>query len=148
MDSVFLQEYSDLIDNELQAVIKNLNNVPESSLWETRGTITNSAGVLAQHLTGNLNHYIGYALGNTDYTRNRDIEFERSNKTKADLADALEKTRLMIQNVIPSLDAERLNKPFPIENAGSVSTSKMLLKIIQHLSYHSGQLNYLSRILS
>ncbi len=147
MKSVFLQEYSDLIDIELKSVIKSLKNVPESSLWETRGTIANSAGVLAQHLTGNLNHYIGSALGNTDYKRNRDIEFKKSDKTKADLVDALEKTRIMIQKVIPSIDPELLNKPFPIENADSVSTSKMLLKIIQHLSYHSGQLNYLSRIL-
>ncbi len=77
MKSAFLQEYSDLIDIELQAVIKNLKNVPESSLWETRGTIANSAGVLAQHLTGNLNHYIGFTLGNSGYKRNRDMRIPK-----------------------------------------------------------------------
>ena len=41
----------------------------ERLLWETRGGITNSAGNLALHLCGNLQHFIGARLGNTGYVR-------------------------------------------------------------------------------
>ena len=51
----------------------------ESNLWITDKLVSNSAGNLALHLVGNLNHFIGTALGNTGYVRQRDLEFSLKN---------------------------------------------------------------------
>ena len=34
----------------------------ESTIWHTDGAISNSAGNLCKHLTGNLRHFIGHIL--------------------------------------------------------------------------------------
>ena len=47
----------------------------ESLLWQTPGTISNSAGNLCLHLAGNLQTYIGRELGGTGYLRDRPAEF-------------------------------------------------------------------------
>lgn len=147
MDQNFLEVYAELVDRELQAVIKNLDNVSDNDLWKTKGSISNSAGVLAQHLVGNLNYYIGFVLGDTGYVRKRDLEFQPSDKTKSGLIEALENTRNMVGNVIPKIDPALLEKPYPVDNTGNVDTQTMLMRMFIHLGYHSGQLNYLSRIL-
>ena len=146
-ESSFLEEYRTLMDNELRDVIKNLQAVPEQRLWTTKGRISNSAGVLAQHLAGNLNYYIGTALGNTGYVRTREAEFQKSDKKRSELIQLLENTRIMTGKVIPNIDSSQLDKPFPLENDPKISTRLTLLKMLKHLSYHNGQLNYLSRIL-
>ncbi|MGB5288816.1 MAG: hypothetical protein WBN42_10030, partial [Ignavibacteriaceae bacterium] len=42
----------------------------EENLWKISGDIKNSAGNLCLHLCGNLQHFIGAVLGNSDYIRN------------------------------------------------------------------------------
>ena len=47
----------------------------ENKLWIIKSEINNSAGNLCLHLIGNLNHFIGATLGNSDYKRDRNSEF-------------------------------------------------------------------------
>ena len=67
----------------LRNEIELYNN--EDNLWEIEKNITNSAGNLCLHLIGNLNTYIGIEIGETDYIRNRELEFSLKNIPKADL---------------------------------------------------------------
>ena len=59
--------------NKLKAEIELYKS--ESNLWLLEKGINNTAGNLALHLIGNLNHFIGAVLGNTGYVRQRDLEF-------------------------------------------------------------------------
>ena len=47
----------------------------DADLWVAAQGTANSAGNLCQHLTGNLKHFIGAILGESDYVRDRDAEF-------------------------------------------------------------------------
>ena len=47
----------------------------EEKIWAVDKDIANSAGNLCLHLVGNLNTFIGVQLGDSNYIRNRDLEF-------------------------------------------------------------------------
>ena len=65
-----------LFERDLEALKTEIQAYSaEAALWKVQGTIKNSAGNLALHLAGNLQHFIGAILGNTGYIRNRDYEF-------------------------------------------------------------------------
>src|SRR5260370_35742116 len=47
----------------------------EQEFWAKPVEPGNSVGHLAQHLAGNLNHFVGAQLGQTRYVRDREREF-------------------------------------------------------------------------
>lgn len=120
----------------------------ENDLWIKQGSITNSAGNLALHLSGNLNHFIGFGIGNTGYIRNREAEFNTQSVPREELLIQLERTINVVKNAIANLSVEDFEKPFPIEKQGEIfSTNYMLLHLLTHLNYHLGQINYHRRMI-
>lgn len=120
----------------------------EKSLWETKEGITNSAGNLALHLIGNLNHFIGATLGNTNYVRKRDEEFSLKNIPRDKLISGINEVKEIIKNTLSKLSQEELQKDFPIKIRDEVfSTQSMLVYLLAHLNYHLGQINYLRRMM-
>ena len=134
---------------------KNLNKLieelesfqDESNIWKTVDGITNSAGNLALHLDGNLNHFIGQLLGSSGYVRNREAEFSKTGISREVLIDALKKTVTIVTNTLESLTDEKLGEIYPFELFGKQPTSFYLLHFYGHLTYHLGQVNYLRRFL-
>jgi len=121
----------------------------EADLWKVTEGINNSAGNLALHLTGNLNHFIGAVLGDTGYIRNRDSEFTTKGISKTELITSLEYTIKTIKQTFDKFSEEDLQKKFPLEKHGKeVTTGHMLLHLLTHLNYHLGQLNYHRRLLT
>jgi Protein of unknown function (DUF1572) len=120
----------------------------EDNLWVIKEGISNSAGNLTLHLLGNLNHFIGSAIGHSGYVRYRDDEFALKNIPRADLVTSIENCILMVKNTIYKLTAEDFEKLFPIEIFGKpLTTGFMLLHLTTHLAYHLGQINYHRRLL-
>ena len=121
----------------------------ENSLWIIKKEISNSAGNLCLHLIGNLNHFIGTALGNSGYVRDRDNEFSAKNIPRAELVSEIEKTIETVTKTLKKLSAEDFEKDFPLEKHGKiVKTDFMLLHLITHFNYHLGQINYHRRLIS
>ncbi len=121
----------------------------EADLWKVTEGINNSAGNLALHLTGNLNHFIGAVLGDTGYIRNRDSEFTTKGISKTELITSLEYTIKTIKQTFDKFSEEDLQKKFPLEKHGKeVTTGHMLLHLLTHLNYHLGQLNYHRRMIA
>jgi len=119
----------------------------ENSLWIIKKEISNSAGNLCLHLIGNLNHFIGTALGNSGYVRDRDNEFSAKNISRAELISEIEKTIETITKTLKKLLTEDFEKDFPLEKHGIiVKTDFMLLHLITHFNYHLGQMNYHRRL--
>lgn len=119
----------------------------EEDLWKIRDGISNTAGNLALHLVGNLNHFIGATLGNTGYVRERDLEFSKKNLPAQIIIEDIEKTMEMVNEVLSNLSDEDLEKDYPLEKSfGKVSTAYLLIHLITHLNYHLGQINYYRRL--
>ncbi|MFK7000111.1 DinB family protein [Flavobacterium oreochromis] len=120
----------------------------ETKLWKIDKNISNSAGNLCLHLIGNLNTYIGRTLGNTNYIRERDLEFSKKNIPKEELLHAIETTKKMIQSTLNKLDETDLEKTYPMEmNYPIKTTYHLLIHLTIHLSYHIGQINFHRRLL-
>ncbi len=120
----------------------------EADLWIVQKGISNSAGNLFLHLTGNLNHFIGAALGNSGYVRDRDSEFTNKNVPREKILEGLEKTIPVVLNTLKNLSEEDLEKNFPLEKHGEIpKTGNMLIHLLTHLSYHLGQINYHRRLI-
>ena len=121
----------------------------EADLWKTEGEITNSAGTLCLHLTGNLRHFFGAVLGGTDYVRDRDAEFSARGISRADLLAGIEAASADVARTITMLDHKDLEKNYPIEVYGHpMTTAFFLTHLTTHLGYHLGQINYHRRLLS
>jgi uncharacterized damage-inducible protein DinB len=132
---------------KLRAEIESYAN--ENDLWKTNGAITNSAGNLAQHLTGNLQHFIGATLGNSGYVRDRDAEFSSKDVQREQILADIDKTRAVIKETIASLTDEDFAKTYPIEVFGEpMTTGYFLIHLTTHFNYHLGQINYHRRLLT
>lgn len=120
----------------------------EDDLWEIKPEIANSGGNLCLHLIGNLNHYIGYQLGGTNYVRNRPLEFSDRNIPKTVLIEKIEATRVMLSEVLPTISVEVLAQNHTEEFYGGKDSNEFfLIHLLSHLNYHLGQVNYHRRLI-
>ncbi|WP_046757421.1 DUF1572 family protein [Kordia jejudonensis] len=120
----------------------------ESALWKLDKNISNCAGNLCLHLIGNLNHFIGKHMGNTNYVRQREAEFSTKNVPKATLLSEIAKVKEIVIAALQNFPEEKLQEQYPIEKNGEIpSYELMLLHLLWHLSYHVGQINYHRRLL-
>ena len=119
----------------------------EENLWIKEAGINNSAGNLALHLAGNLEHFLGSVLNKSDYVRDREFEFNG----KIDREELIARVRSARQSVRATLDnmkAEDFSKTYPLQPFGfEMSTEFFLIHLYSHLSYHLGQINYHRRLL-
>ena len=112
----------------------------EEDLWKTTDGITNSAGNLCQHLTGNLQHFFGAVLSDSGYVRDRDAEFSARDTSKADRS---------VKNTLSRLSDDDLAKNYPIEVFDRpMTTAYFLVHLSTHFNYHLGQINYHRRLLA
>lgn len=139
-----------LFAREIAAFEREVERFPDDAvLWKTLPGIANSAGNLAAHVCGNLQHYIGHMLGGTDYVRNREYEFGRRTGTRAELVAELRKTAAVVDRVLAGLDEDALARDYTALKPGlTVRTDRTLLHLLTHLGFHLGQAGYLRRTLT
>jgi len=139
-----------IIVRDLDAFARELELYPDdTSVWATAPGVTNSAGTLALHVAGNLQHYVGKVLGGTGYVRNRDDEFGRRSGTREELAGELRTAAQVIRRVLPRVTEADLGRDFPEQVGGvTMSTDLFLHHASVHLAHHLGQVGYLRRIVT
>ena len=132
--------------NKLKSEILKFTN--EGNLWRAVPGVTNSAGNLCLHLAGNLQTYIGQNIGGVAYTRDRDAEFSLKGLSKSDLVSKIEHTHDVVGNTLSNLTDGALEQLY-VENVlgYGMTNSYFLVHLLAHLSYHTGQINYIRRIL-
>lgn len=120
----------------------------EAALWKTGGNIPNSAGNLALHLIGNLNHFFGATIGGTGYVRDRDNEFQSGEVSKEQILSEIDQAKVVVRDALGKLDADDLEKTYPIQFQNEdVSTEYVLTYLLGHFDYHLGQIDYHRRLL-
>jgi uncharacterized damage-inducible protein DinB len=138
------------LSRDLAALRRELESYPdERAIWTVAPGIANSAGTLALHLAGNLQHFVGAVLGGTGYRRDREAEFTRRNVPRAELIAELQRAEAAVEAVLPGLPDDDLAKQYPEEISGQrPSTAHALVHLASHLAYHLGQVNYHRRLLA
>ncbi len=137
-----------LFQRDLDRVIEELKlYTTEENIWKIAGDVKNSAGNLALHLAGNLQQYIGADLGKTGYVRDREFEFAGKNVKRDELIAQFQKTKQVLNDVLPTISEDVLKGPFPGKIPIEATTEGFLLHLYNHFGYHHGQINYHRRLL-
>src|SRR5262245_4800345 len=141
-------ELAALFARDLTRLIQELRAFPDTpSIWKTAPGVTNAAGTLALHLEGGLRHFIGYRIGKLEYTRDRPLEFSARGVERDAIIARLEAVRVSIPKVIATLSEEQLYAIDPGNGTGQpLTTRQWLIHLYAHLSYHTGQIDYLRRV--
>jgi uncharacterized damage-inducible protein DinB len=137
----------ELMIRNLDILKTDLERIPDDLLWRTFPGISNSFGNLVLHICGNLNHFVGNQIGGTDYLRDRDAEFSLQNVPSQELFDLIRDTRAMIDDVLGKKSAPYGDKTYEIAGQ-TFSSEHALVYLLNHQAYHTGQANYISRILA
>jgi hypothetical protein len=139
-----------IIERELRTLRAEIEACSdERDLWLVAPGIANPPGVLAAHLVGNLQHFIGARMGGTGYVRDRDAEFARRDRSRAELLAAIDETRGVVRATLAALPEHELDEDFPDVVAGvRITTGDLLIHIVSHLAYHLGQIDYNRRLLA
>lgn len=140
-----------LLARELRAFARELDLFPDDeTVWKTAPGITNSAGNLALHVAGNLQHFVGTVLGASGYVRNRELEFSRSSGSRAEIKGELEAAARIVEKVLPALGSDDLFKPYPLSMVPGqdISTALFLQHLCSHAACHLGQAGYLRRVVT
>jgi uncharacterized damage-inducible protein DinB len=120
----------------------------EADIWKTSEGITNSAGNLCLHLTGNLKHFFGAVLGGSGYVRDRDAEFADKNVSRTEMMADIDEALDVVGSTLAGLTEDDLEKNYPIEVYGHpMTTGFFLTSLTTHFNYHLGQINYHRRLL-
>jgi hypothetical protein len=147
----FTTNLTTLLVRELNAFSRELDLYPDdASVWKTAPGITNSAGNLALHVAGNLQHFVGAVLGGTGYVRNRELEFSRSSGTRLEIKTELDAAVAAVEKTLPGLSAEVLAKVYPASPVPGkeIATALFLQHLCSHASFHLGQAGYLRRVVT
>ena len=132
--------------NKLAEEINLFKN--ENNIWRLKDGISNPAGNLVLHLSGNLNYFIGTILAKNGYVRKRDKEFSEKNIPRSQLIVEVQQIIPLMQNTLPNLSKEQLQSEFPVPLGGkNYVIEDMLILLLAHFNFHLGQVNYLRRIL-
>lgn len=146
---MIIETLSEFFERDLLKLNEELASYSdEKAIWKIEGDIRNTAGNLALHLVGNINHFIGAVLGKTGYIREREREFSDSGVPRIKLIQDIDATIVMVKTTLSRMDDSALYQNYPIEKHGkTVTVEHMLLHLLAHLNYHIGQLNYHRRLI-
>jgi hypothetical protein len=139
-----------LLLRELDSFVREIEAFPNDDLvWQTVPGVTNSAGHLAQHVAGNLQHFVGALLGGTGYVRRRDAEFSDRTRTRGELAAELRKAASAVSATFDGKSIGDFPAVYPADLPDArLPTPLFLVQLEAHLAFHLGQAGYLRRMVT
>ncbi|HLB36936.1 MAG TPA: DinB family protein [Gemmatimonadales bacterium] len=147
---MFTEHLKTVMTRELRALARELQAYPDdASVWRTFPGVGNSAGTLALHLAGNVQHYVGAKLGGTGYQRDRPAEFARRDVPRGELLREIERAIAAAETTLPQVSETALAADFPEAVGGRIiRTDEFLLHVATHLGWHLGQVDYHRRMVT
>ncbi len=130
---------------KLRAAVAGLSD--EDIWWRTHET-NNSIGNLMLHLAGNATQWIISSLGEQSYSRDRDREFaEREEIPVSELLERLESALKGADAVLATFPVDRLSQTYSVQTY-EVTAMDAMLHVVEHFSYHLGQIVYIAKLRS
>ena len=144
--------YTILFSRDIDRLINEVKEyTDEDLLWQVLPGTTNSAGHLVQHLIGNLKTYIGNPFGNIHYIRDREAEFSKRLFNREEFLITLEELAETLAYSLSKIPKEAMDAVYPREILSihpDQTIEYVLVHLLAHLSYHTGQINYARRFFS
>ncbi len=131
-----------VFEESIPRIVKCLDLLSEDAIWYRPNDQSNSVGNLVLHLEGNARQWVIAGLGGAPDTRQRQQEFDfQGPMPKAELVARLEKLREDLSPVLAAVTDEGLLSTRKVQIYEETGIS-ILVHVIEHFSYHTGQIAY------
>jgi uncharacterized damage-inducible protein DinB len=121
---------------------KCFEQLSETEIWQRPNSASNSMGNLVLHLCGNIRQYIISGLGKQPDDRIRDAEFTATGGlTKVELIQKLTDTLREADKIIMNCDETTLMTPIIVQGF-KMSGIGIIVHVVEHYSYHTGQIAF------
>ena len=143
----FLDQSIKRMEESTEKIRSCLGMLDDAYFWYRPNTSSNSVGQMLAHLSGNIRQYILSGLTQQPDTRQRDLEFvlpEEKDRTavESEFFGVVDKAIQVIDKVqADRILARRKVQGFDLSGLG------IILHVVEHLSYHTGQVAYLTKML-
>jgi len=132
----------------LPRILKCMDQLDDEKIWWRPNEESNSIGNLVLHLCGNVRQWIYAGLGKNEDLRNRQMEFdERTIIGKVELKEKLVSTLELVHPVIANIPTEELLNIRSVQTFEETGLT-ILVHVTEHFSYHTGQIAYITKMLS
>ncbi len=135
------------LDESLRMIGKSFEALSDEDIWKRPNRASNSIGNLMLHLKGNITQYAIAGLSGLEDTRDRNGEFTATSGSGKDelllmLVNTIEKAKASIRNCSPEALLEiREVQGFRLSGSG------IIVHVVEHLSYHTGQIAFWTKLL-
>jgi uncharacterized damage-inducible protein DinB len=151
MKQPFAEEFIDQAINRLEEntpkIQKCLDELTEDEIWQRPSPSSNSVGNIILHLCGNITQYILSSLGGIEDKRERDKEFSTAGGlSKKELFDKLQSTLTQATDIIRDINKEDLLRKRLVQGF-ELSAIGIILHVVEHYSYHTGQIIFWTKLL-
>jgi uncharacterized damage-inducible protein DinB len=131
-----------------ERIYKCLTMIEEKDLWRTPGENIPTIGNMILHLCGNARQWILSGIGGRPDNRDRDQEFIiQTNIKKAELVFLLENMRVNLRQTLQEMDEGQLRTAYKVQGF-DVTGFSVVIHVIEHFSYHTGQITTLTKWLT
>lgn len=139
-----------VLTRDLETLRRELRAYPSApDIWAVRPGISNSAGTLALHLTGNISHFIGAVIAENGYVRDREAEFARTGVSLQEIEERIDVAKQSVEDALTKINDLDLEKPYPILLGEiQLTIGQFLIHLVTHFGYHLGQIDYHRRIIT
>jgi uncharacterized damage-inducible protein DinB len=135
-----------LNEDFLPKLLHCLEGMTDEDIWWRPNEQSNSAGNLVLHLCGNVRQWIVKSIGGASFERDRDAEFAaRGPVPKEELMASIRTAVGEADRVLESLAAEKLLEQHAIQTYTS-SGLQAIYHVVEHFSYHLGQILYIYKL--
>ncbi len=136
-----------MLDESIPRIEKCIAMLTDDQLNYSFNDNTNSISNLILHLEGNITQWLLNTCCDANFKRNRPEEFvPNQNKSKADLTVILCSLSTKISICLDQIKSETLAKKYTVQNFDTNGVA-ILIHVTEHLSYHTGQIALITKIL-
>lgn len=120
-----------------------LHELSEDEIWWRPNENSNSVGNLVLHLCGNARQWILAGLGGAADLRQRQTEFdERGPMPRTELIECVQQLMVEIDQVLNRLSPTDIERKITVQGFNETGMS-ILIHVVEHFSYHVGQMAYI-----
>ena len=143
----FKREIAERIGESRARLGKCLDGLDAEDVWRRPNGSSNSVGNLLLHLDGNVTQWILSGFGGAEDRRRRDREFAaREGGGKEDLLARLGSTLDAALALLAGAEEAELLRVRPVQ-AFEASGISIFVHVTEHLSYHTGQIAFWTKLL-
>ncbi len=122
-----------------------LMKIDDATFWDRPNDASNSVGHLLTHLRGNIRQYIISGLGGAPDVRQRDLEFVYpAERNRHEVENAFFQMVDEAVAVIGGVSRQELLRRSQVQGF-DLSGLGIILHVVEHLSYHTGQIAYITK---